>query len=79
MMINNKTVLREDKMKNTISETTRPNGVKVTFSSWEENGLITYIVKSSNGHDTRFYEIFSLAVNRFNELVETANTEGGVK
>ena len=61
---------------NIISETTRPNGVKVTLGDHEENGAITFIVKSSAGHDTRFYGIFRLAVNRFNELVETANAEG---
>jgi len=77
--LNNNTVLKEDKMKNTISETTRPNGVKVTLGSWEENGSVTYIVKSSNSFDTRFYGNYSSAANRFNELVEIANTEGGVK
>ena len=78
MMINNKTVLREDNM-NIVSETTRPNGVKVTLGFHEENGSATYIVKSSNSFDTRFYGNYSSAANQFNELVETANTEGEAK
>ena len=76
MMINKTNEVWEDKMKNTISETTRPNGVKVTLGSWEENGSVTYIVKSSNSFDTRFYGNYSSAANRFNKLVETANAEG---
>ena len=64
-------------MKNVISETIRPSGAKITLSSWEENGTVTYIVKSShNTHDKRFYGIFRLAVNRYNELVEEENTRG---
>ena len=76
MMINKKTVLKEDKM-NIVSETTRPNGVKVTLGFHEENGSVTYIVKSCNSYDTRYYGNYSSAANRFNELVAKANAEGG--
>ena len=58
-----------------IHETTRPNGAKITLGSHEENGLVTYIVKSSHSLDTRFYGVFEYAVNRFNTIVEQANKE----
>ena len=59
-----------------VSETTRPNGVKVTLGLHEENGSADYIVKSSDSFDTRYYSNYSSAVDRFNELVKTANAEG---
>ena len=64
---------------NIISETTRPNGVKVTLGDHEENGAITFIVKDSAGHDTRFYGNYNSAVNRFNELVKTANASYSIQ
>ena len=64
-------------MKNIINETTRPNGAKITLLSYEEELEVTYIVKSSHSHDTRFYGVFNDAVARFNQVVEEANTEGG--
>ena len=62
-------------MKNVISETTRPTGAKITLSSWEENGEVTYIVKSSNSNDTRFYGVFDHAVGRYNAAVEKENNK----
>ena len=63
-----------------INETTRPNGVKVTLgNSFCANGLITYTVESSDSFDTRYYSNWSSAVDRFNELVKTANAEGNQK
>ena len=71
----NKQTTKGNKM-HIISETTRPNGVKVTLgNSFCADELITYTVKSSNSFDTRFYSNWSSAVDRFNELVKTANAE----
>ena len=64
-------------MKTIISETTRPSGAKITLIMVEENGTNTYIVKSSHSHDTRYYGIYNLAVNRYNEVVEEENAIGG--
>tara|TARA_Y100000310_G_C20051719_1_gene520867 strand:+ start:31 stop:231 length:201 start_codon:yes stop_codon:yes gene_type:complete len=63
-------------MKNVISETTRPSGAKITLSSWEENGAVTYIVKNSHSHDNRYYGYYSLAVDRYNAVVEEENAKG---
>ena len=63
-------------MKNVISETTRPSGAKITLLSYEENLEVTYIVKSSHSHDTRFYGVYSLAVDRYNAIVEEENAKG---
>ena len=74
----NKQTTKGNKM-HIISETTRPNGVKVTLGDHEENGAITFIVKDSAGHDTRFYGNYSTAVDRFNELVKTANASYSIQ
>ena len=64
-------------MNNTIAKTTRPNGTKVMLCSHEaSNGTITYIVKSSNSFDTRFFGVFDSAVARYNQIVEEENMEG---
>ena len=67
---------RERIMRNIISETTRPNGAEITLSSYEENGTVTYIVKNSHSHDTRFFGFFNSAVVCYNNIVEIANAEG---
>ena len=72
----NKQTTKGNKM-HIISETTRPNGVKVTIgNSFCADEMVAYTVKSSNSFDTRFYSSWSSAVDRFNELVKTANAEG---
>ena len=71
----NKQTIKGNKM-HIISETTRPNGVKVTLGNYEENETCDYIVKSSDSYDTRYFVSYSDAVDRFNELVKTANAEG---
>lgn len=68
-------------MNNTIAKTTRPNGVTVTLSSeisLVPGEAVTYIVKSSNGHDIRFFRTWDSAVDRYNEIVkeENAKAEG---
>ena len=79
-------------MRKTISETARPNGVKIVLSSYEETdrnnlyyGTVTYIVEKSpfsrSKHTpqqtTRFFGIFNSAVSYFNQVVEKENAEGG--
>lgn len=65
-------------MKTIISETTRPSGVKITLSSWEEYFSRTYIVEiSNNPNDARFYGNYNDAVNRHNDLVKKENAKGG--
>ena len=65
-------------MKNTIAKTTRPNGVSVTLSSdisLVPGGTVTYIVKSSRGHDVRFFETYNGAADRYNEIVKEENAK----
>ena len=50
----NKQTTKGNKM-HIISETTRPNGVKVTLGNYEENETCDYIVKSSDSYDTRYF------------------------
>ena len=69
---------RNNKMNNTICETVRPNGAKVTLCDHDENGRIIFIVKSSHSHDIRFYGNYNSAVSRFNEIVENENAKGGI-
>jgi len=65
-------------MKTIIHDTIRPSGANITMWSYEdENGVVTYGVKSSHSHDTRYYGIFNLAVRMFNKMVEAENTKGG--
>ena len=72
----------ETKMKTIISETTRPNGAKITLSLREEysSPLTTriYIVEIlNNPNDTRFYRNYNDAVNYHNDLVKKENIKGG--
>ena len=41
------------------------------------NGTITYIVKSSNSFDTRFFGVFDSAVAHYNRIVDEENAKGG--
>ena len=64
-------------MKTIIHDTIRPSGAHITMWSYEdENGVVTYGVKSSHSHDTRYYGIYNLAVSRHNEVVEKENAQG---
>ena len=66
-------------MNNIISETIRPNGVKVQLG---QNGS-TYIVKDyykdGSQKDCKFFGIFSSAIDCFNNIVERANAESNLK
>jgi len=65
-------------MNHTIAKTTRPNGTEVMLCSHEaSNGTITYIVKSSNSFDTRFFGVFDSAVAHYNRIVDEENAKGG--
>tara|TARA_R100000656_G_C3881709_1_gene114569 strand:- start:93 stop:434 length:342 start_codon:yes stop_codon:yes gene_type:complete len=64
-------------MNYTITKTKRPNGSVITLSAYEdlEKNTITYIVKSSNSFDVRFYDNYTDSVDRYNEVVTQENTK----
>ena len=75
---------RNNKMNNIISETTRPNGIKVQLGDYENpDGRITFIVKSfySDGskRDCKFFGIFNSAASCYNRIVEQENAEAEAK
>ena len=65
-------------MKQIISETIRPNGVKIQLG---QNGHGPYIVKDyykdGSQRDCKFFGNFNSAATYFNNIVEKENAEGG--
>ena len=66
-------------MKHTISETTRPNGVKVQLWKNGETYIVKNYYKDGSQRDCKFFGMFSSAVYCYNVMVENANAkaEGG--
>ena len=66
-------------MNNIISETTRPNGIKVQLEDSQDNFIVKVFYSDGSRRNCEFFGMFSSAVSFYNRIVTEENAKGEAK